>query len=178
MATHSSILAWEIPWTEESGRIQSMGPQESDMTQQLNHHHHIQIYVCVCMCVCIYMCVCVCVCVYIYIWLTHFDIQQKLTLYCKATILQLKTNQKLCPQSSHTCDLSQVFIWKRLLKYCSTGKLKRQRMYRLTINVKLCERHRITTIDIYYSAWATITAYHRLGGLNKKEFLLSQSSVS
>ena len=25
MATHSSILAWEIPWTEESGRLQSMG---------------------------------------------------------------------------------------------------------------------------------------------------------
>ena len=27
MATHSSILAWEIPWTEEPGRIQSMGSQ-------------------------------------------------------------------------------------------------------------------------------------------------------
>ena len=27
MATHSSILAWEIPWTEESGRLQSMGSQ-------------------------------------------------------------------------------------------------------------------------------------------------------
>ena len=25
MATRSSILAWEIPWTEESGRLQSMG---------------------------------------------------------------------------------------------------------------------------------------------------------
>ena len=25
MATHSSILAWEIPWTEEAGRLQSMG---------------------------------------------------------------------------------------------------------------------------------------------------------
>ena len=24
MATHSSVLAWEIPWTEESGRLQSM----------------------------------------------------------------------------------------------------------------------------------------------------------
>ena len=29
MATHSSILAWEIPWTEESGRLQSMGLQKS-----------------------------------------------------------------------------------------------------------------------------------------------------
>ena len=27
MATHSSILAWRIPWTEESGRLQSMGSQ-------------------------------------------------------------------------------------------------------------------------------------------------------
>ena len=27
MALHSSILAWEIPWTEEPGRLQSMGPQ-------------------------------------------------------------------------------------------------------------------------------------------------------
>ena len=27
MATHSSILAWEIPWTEEPGRIQSIGSQ-------------------------------------------------------------------------------------------------------------------------------------------------------
>ena len=31
MATHSSILAWKIPWTEESGGVQSMGP-ELDMT--------------------------------------------------------------------------------------------------------------------------------------------------
>ena len=27
MATHSSILSWRIPWTEESGRLQSMGSQ-------------------------------------------------------------------------------------------------------------------------------------------------------
>ena len=32
MATCSSILAWEIPWTEEAGRLQFMGLQESDMT--------------------------------------------------------------------------------------------------------------------------------------------------
>ena len=30
-ATNSSILAWEIPWTEEPGGLQSMGSQESDM---------------------------------------------------------------------------------------------------------------------------------------------------
>ena len=29
MASHSSILAWEIPWTEEPSRLQSMGSQKS-----------------------------------------------------------------------------------------------------------------------------------------------------
>ena len=29
MATHSSILAWRIPWTEEPGMLQSMGSQKS-----------------------------------------------------------------------------------------------------------------------------------------------------
>ena len=37
MATSSSIPAWEIPWTEEPGRLQSMGLQ-SDMTEWLNTH--------------------------------------------------------------------------------------------------------------------------------------------
>ena len=31
MATHSSILAWQIPWTEEAGRLQSMGLEKSQM---------------------------------------------------------------------------------------------------------------------------------------------------
>ena len=38
MATHSSILARRISWTEEPDGLQSMGSQESDMGQQLNHH--------------------------------------------------------------------------------------------------------------------------------------------
>ena len=33
MATHASILAWRIPWTEELGRLQSMGHKESDITE-------------------------------------------------------------------------------------------------------------------------------------------------
>ena len=32
-ATHSSILAWKISWTEEPGGLQSKGSQESDMTE-------------------------------------------------------------------------------------------------------------------------------------------------
>ena len=35
MATHSSILAWRILWTEEPGRLQSMGQQDLDMTEWL-----------------------------------------------------------------------------------------------------------------------------------------------
>ena len=39
MATHSSFLAWETPWTEEPGGLQSMGSQkELDTTQQLNNN--------------------------------------------------------------------------------------------------------------------------------------------
>ena len=32
MATHSNILAWEIPWTEKPDGLQSMGSRESNMT--------------------------------------------------------------------------------------------------------------------------------------------------
>ena len=32
MATYSSILAWEIPWTEEPGGLQFLGNKESDTT--------------------------------------------------------------------------------------------------------------------------------------------------
>ena len=35
IATHSSILAWKIPWTEEPGGLQSMGVKESGRTEQL-----------------------------------------------------------------------------------------------------------------------------------------------
>ena len=35
MATHSSILAWRIPWTEEPGGLQSVGVPESDTTKHL-----------------------------------------------------------------------------------------------------------------------------------------------
>ena len=38
MATHSSTLAWKIPWTEEPGGLQSMGHEESDTTEQLPFH--------------------------------------------------------------------------------------------------------------------------------------------
>ena len=33
MATHSSILSWRIPWTEEPGGLESMGHKKSDTTE-------------------------------------------------------------------------------------------------------------------------------------------------
>ena len=42
MATHSSILAWRIPWTVEPGGLQSTGREKSDMTERL-HFHYIKI---------------------------------------------------------------------------------------------------------------------------------------
>ena len=38
MATHPSILAWRIPWTEEPGGLQSVGSQELDTTEWLSLH--------------------------------------------------------------------------------------------------------------------------------------------
>ena len=38
MATHSSILAWRIPWTEKPGGLQSTRVKESDTTEQLCTH--------------------------------------------------------------------------------------------------------------------------------------------
>ena len=40
VTTHSNILAWEIPWIEEPGRLHSVGPQkELDTTQRLNNNN-------------------------------------------------------------------------------------------------------------------------------------------
>ena len=39
VATHSSILAWRIPWTQEAGGLQSMGSQRVDMTEVTEQVH-------------------------------------------------------------------------------------------------------------------------------------------
>jgi len=62
MATHSSILAWRIPQTEEPGRLQSIGSQRVrhdwvTFTFTFTFHYItkdvLYIYVCVCVCVCV-----------------------------------------------------------------------------------------------------------------------------
>ena len=44
MATHSGILAWRIPWTEEPGRLQSMGSQSQT---RLSSYHIVGLQCCV-----------------------------------------------------------------------------------------------------------------------------------
>ena len=44
MATHPSTLAWKIPWTEEPGRLQSMGRKESDTTERLHFHFFLSYF--------------------------------------------------------------------------------------------------------------------------------------
>ena len=39
MATHSSILAWEIPWTEKPGGLQSLGSQRVGHDLVTKHYH-------------------------------------------------------------------------------------------------------------------------------------------
>ena len=53
MATHSSILAWRIPWTEDLVGYTPWGRKELDMTEV--YSQVIQMCVCVCVCVCIYI---------------------------------------------------------------------------------------------------------------------------
>ena len=46
MATHSTILTWKIPWTEEPGELQSMGVSESDGTERLTHTYiHMSVFI-------------------------------------------------------------------------------------------------------------------------------------
>ena len=50
MATHSTILAWEIPWTEEPGRVQSVGLQSRTRLSAHKHKllmdYHSHLYLC------------------------------------------------------------------------------------------------------------------------------------
>ena len=43
MATHSSIIAWETPWTEEPGGLQSMGSPRIGQELVTEQHHHYNI---------------------------------------------------------------------------------------------------------------------------------------
>ena len=42
IATHSSTLVWEIPWTEEPGGLQSMGSQRVTYNQATENKHNVR----------------------------------------------------------------------------------------------------------------------------------------
>ena len=42
MATHSSILAWKMPWTEEPSRLQSLGSQRVGHNMQVKRFEHVR----------------------------------------------------------------------------------------------------------------------------------------
>ena len=44
MTTHSNILAWEISWIEEPGRLQSMESQRVDTTKQLTNTKNTELF--------------------------------------------------------------------------------------------------------------------------------------
>ena len=47
IATHSSILAWRVPWTEELGGYSPWGCKESDMTERLTLSLSLSLYDCI-----------------------------------------------------------------------------------------------------------------------------------
>ena len=57
MATHSSILAWKIPWTEEPGRLRSMGSQRvgHNWSDRAQTYPSIYLYTYIYVCNCIYV---------------------------------------------------------------------------------------------------------------------------
>ena len=70
-ATHSRILAWRIPWTEEPGRLQFMGSQRVRHNWVTFFHPPV-------------------LHTYIYIYVSYFAVHEKLTQQCKSIILQFK----------------------------------------------------------------------------------------
>ena len=46
MATHSSVLAWRVPWTEEPGRLQPAHGVAKSQTQLSDFHFHFPVYSC------------------------------------------------------------------------------------------------------------------------------------
>ena len=106
MATHSSILAWRIPWTEEPGQLQSIGSQRVGHDWATKHIYNIIKYNIIYNRDLLYS-----TGNYIQYFTTvnyekeyekeyicvkrnHFAVHLKLTQHCESTILQLKTNKK------------------------------------------------------------------------------------
>ena len=96
MATHSSILAWKIPWAEKPGGLQSMG------SQRVRHDWATNAF--------IYMCVCVCVCVCVY-FIYVYKISRSRCFKVKYNIKYASLPLKILATNK--------FIWEAKTLYCA-----------------------------------------------------------
>ena len=105
MATHSSILAWRIPWTEEPGGLQSMGSQRVRCNWATNMPPpHTYIRMCVCVCVFVFG-----VCVSKQLDLCVSDYLQCGT-YTNSHMTHIDKTRTLCQVVSHTL-FQRFHLW-------------------------------------------------------------------
>ena len=109
MATHPSILAWSIPWTEEPGGLQSTGCKDSDMTERPTHTHTP----------------------YPGRWQSHLELQpssniseflellrlfqvtialQQFVIYTQ--VVHFITEPEMVDKEKNCCGISQIFLWQ------------------------------------------------------------------
>jgi len=99
------------------------------------------------------------------------SISQKTT---SISLLQKQFKDCWTAQSSDTCDLYQVHMWKRLLRYGSSGKLKRQCIYHFLIQHAIDTHIRVTAIALIL---VCLGFHHRIpqaGWLKQQKFTFSQ----
>ena len=125
MATHSSILAWRIPWTEEFGGLQSMGSQTARydwVVDTVRSHTAAFIYACVYLCmhlfVHVFIRVFICACVY-------FCMRLFVCVFISATPSLCRcTGLPLVPESgirSPRCCAASSLQWLLLLPSTGSG---------------------------------------------------------
>ena len=109
MATHSSVLAWRSPWTEEPGGLSPWGCKESYMTEQPTYILYSYIYVCIY----IY----INTCIYNPTVQTHYTDMQitEYRQYAKSiSVLKITLNFRY----KHTKIIQMYWILSLLLSYC------------------------------------------------------------
>ena len=86
-ATHSSILAWRLPWTEETGGYSSWGCKESDMTEWLS----------------------MCVCIYIYIYTHTYILKEGMATHSSILAWRIPMDRGLWRSTVH--EVTRSLTW-------------------------------------------------------------------
>jgi hypothetical protein len=114
MATHSSILAWKIPWTEKPDILQSMGLQSVEhylATEQQQQFHVIWLNLCLHLAICLLLVSSVpCTFVSFFLFTDFFWINQRNVLFCSisSVIFSMSSFHDFKSLSGH-----RVFISKK-----------------------------------------------------------------